>query len=360
MPPRLSFLRVFTVFLTVAVAAVFLPACGKKANPVVPTAIFPKSIDDLAYRIQGSSLVLTWTPPKFNTDGSPLADLKGYQLNRGDFPVKDYCATCPDQFKDKLWIDPKGPELPGIRVEDDLVAITYDQLKPGTTYLFQAVTQNKNGVFSEPSKTLKVTWEIPLSPPVLMELKLKSDGVEVAWEPPQTLVDGAPAAGLAGYLVFRKPEKGGWEPVTPKPISDLSLSGQGRPGRGAVYLSGQVAAGSLREPAGKRRFRRKIPDLYPDHPAPCRSGSAGGNDPQAIQLRWQELDQPVQGYHLYRRTAQEKTAKRLTREPVSATLYEDRQVQPGQVYYYSISAIGPAPHRTEGPRSRETAITYNP
>jgi hypothetical protein len=83
--------------------------------------------------------------------------------------------------------------------------------------------------------------------------------------------------------------------------------------------------------------------------------------PNAVLLRWQGLTaQPVQGYHVYRRSAQDKTPKKLTREPLATTLFEDRQIQPGVAYYYSVSAVGPAPHFVEGERSPETAITYNP
>ena len=75
--------------------------------------------------------------------------------------------------------------------------------------------------------------------------------------------------------------------------------------------------------------------------------------PKAVQLRWQGLGSDrVQGYHVYRRTAREKTPQPLTRQFVVDTLFEDTRVEPGVPYFYSISAVGSAPHAVEGPRSQ--------
>jgi hypothetical protein len=361
MPDRLSILRTGLLILAGLALAVLPAACGKKTNPMAPVKTVPQTVNDLAYGIQGQSLLLTWTPIKSNTDDSPLTDLKGYLLKRGEFPVKDYCATCPDQFQDRLWLDPQGPEQPGIRLEADRIALTLEQLRPGTVYLFQVTTVDKKGTSGEPSKTLKVTWDIPLSPPVLTDLKLRNEGVEVRWEAPKTLVDGSKAAAVAGYLVFRRAEGGAWERITGDPVPDTSLvDTQVKEGISYAY---QVKAlrptnGHLLESAGsaesKVLFNRTAPP-------PAVQELLAVTAPNAVQLRWQGLTtQPVQGYHVYRRSAQDKTPKRLTREPLATTLFEDRQIQPGVAYYYSVSAVGPAPHFVEGERSPETGITYNP
>ncbi|MBI5586542.1 MAG: hypothetical protein HY892_22260 [Deltaproteobacteria bacterium] len=361
MPDRLSFLKASLLILIGLVLALSLTSCGKKANPVVPVKLIPQTVKDLAYSIEGQSLILTWSPVKTNTDGSPLTDLKGYNLNRGEFPVKDYCPTCPDQFQDRLWLDPAGPELPGIRLEADRVALTYDRLKPGTVYLFQVVSVSKKGVSSEPSTTLKVTWDIPLSPPVLTDLKLRSEGVGIDWEAPKTLVDGSPAAAVAGYLVFRRAEGGSWERITGEPVKETTLvDAQVKEGMAYTY---QVKAlrpinGHLLESSGSVEKKVLFNRIAPP---PAVQELLAVIVPNAVQLRWQGLTaQPVQGYHVYRRTAQEKAAQKLTREPVKITIFEDRQVQPGTSYFYSVSAVGPTPHFSEGERSLEMAITYNP
>ena len=44
----------------------------------------------------------------------------------------------------------------------------------------------------------------------------------------------------------------------------------------------------------------------------------------------------------------------------SNLILEDPQVQPGVPYFYSVSAVGSAPHAVEGPRSKEVEIQYLP
>jgi hypothetical protein len=296
-----------------------------------------------------------------NTDESPLLDLKGFTLRQGEFPARDFCATCPDAFKGKLWIDLKGPELPGIKIEDDRVEITYSGLRPGTVYLYQVEAVNRQGIPSEPSSTLKVTWETPLSPPRWTDLALSNEGVELRWEAPQTLVDGRPAEGLTGYLVFRKTGQEPWEKLTPRPVSDRFFLDT-RVKEGTVYLyrliSVRTAYGALLEsPVSEEKamtFARVVPP-------PAVQELVAVSQPKGVQLRWQGLgSDQVQGYHVYRRTAREKTPQKLTRPFVVDTLFEDIRVEPGVPYFYSVTAVGAAPHAVEGPRSKEVEIQYIP
>ncbi|HSO72952.1 MAG TPA: fibronectin type III domain-containing protein, partial [Thermodesulfobacteriota bacterium] len=175
MPTRLPLLRPVLLISGLFLAVFLLGSCGKKANPVAPVKYVPKGIEGLSYAIQGQSLIVSWSVPTLNTDGSPLVNLKGFTIRKGEFPAKDYCATCPDTFQESRWIDLKGPESPDIQVASDRVEITSTLLEPGTVYLYQVAAVNKKGVSSEPSPTLKVTWDTPLSPPRLTDLRLKNE-----------------------------------------------------------------------------------------------------------------------------------------------------------------------------------------
>ena len=361
MPTRLPLLRLLLLIMGFTLTVFLLGSCGKKANPVVPVKYVPKGIEALGYELKEQSLIISWSIPKMNTDESPLVDLKGFTLRRGEFPAKDYCATCPDVFKDSLWIDLKGPETPGIQVASDRVEITSTLLKPGTVYLYQVAAVNKKGVSSEPSSTLKVTWDTPLSPPRLTDLRLKNEGVEVLWDAPQTLIDGRPAEGLAGTLVYRQVDPGPWEKLTPQPLKDqLFVDTRVKEGTSYRYRLKAVREvyGALLESTVSDE---KSIEFLRVVPPPAVQELVAVSMPKAVQLRWQGLESHlVQGYHLYRRTAQEKAPQRITRQVVPDTIFEDRQVQPGVPYFYSVSAVGSAPHAVEGPRSKEVEIQYLP
>jgi hypothetical protein len=361
MATRLPLLRPLLLITGLTLAVLLLGSCGKKANPVAPVKYVPKGIEGLSYAIKGQSLIVSWAVPKSNTDQSPLVDLKGFTLRKGEFPAKDYCATCPDIFQESLWIDLKGPESPDIQVDSDRVEITAQRPKPGTVYLYQVAAVNKSGTSSEPSATLKVTWDTPLSPPRLTDLRLKNEGVEVLWDAPQTLIDGRPAEGVAGYLVYRQVVPGPWEKRTPQPLKDqVFVDTQVKEGASYRYQLKAVreVQGALLESAVSEE---KSIEFLRVVPPPAVEELVAVSMPKAVQLRWQGLDSHlVQGYHLYRRTAQEKAPQRITRQAVQETIFEDPQVQPGVPYFYSISAVGSAPHAVEGPRSKEVEIQYLP
>jgi hypothetical protein len=361
MPARLPFLRPLLLTLGLTLAVLLLGACGKKANPVVPVRYVPQGIEGLSYEIKGPSLIISWSIPKMNTDESPLVDLKGFTLRKGEFPAKDYCPTCPDAFQESRWIDLQGPESPGLQMEPDRVEFTAKGLEPGKVYLYQVAAVNKRGISSKPSSTLKVTWDTPLSPPRLSELKLKNEGVEVLWEAPQTLIDGQPAEGIAGILVYRQVAPGPWEKLTPQPLKDrLFVDARVKEGTSYRYqlkAVREVQGALLESPVSEE----KLIEFLRVVPPPAVQELVAVSMPKAVQLRWQGLESHlVQGYHLYRRTAQEKAPRRITRQVVPDTLFEDSQVQPGAPYFYSVSAVGSAPHAVEGPRSKEVEILYLP
>jgi hypothetical protein len=361
MPSRLPLLRPLLLILGLTLAFPALTSCGKKANPVVPAKVVPKAVEGLRYAIKGQSLIISWSIPRLNTDESPLVDLKGFTVRRGELPAKEYCATCPDIFKDSLWIDLKAPELPDLKVEADQVEITYRKLKPGTVVLVQVSAVNKKEISSEPSSTLKVTWDTPLSPPRLTDLRLKNEGIEILWEAPQTLMDGRPAEGLTGTLVFRRVSPGPWEKLTPQPLKDR-LFVDTRVQEGTAYLYRltsvrEVFGALLDSPVSEEKaiaFVRVVPP-------PAVQELVAVSIPKGVQLRWQGLDSDlVQGYRVYRRAAREKNPQPLTQQVVADTFFEDNRVQPGVPYFYSIGAVGPAPHNAEGPRSKEVEIQFLP
>jgi Fibronectin type III domain len=361
MPTRLPLLRPILLIMGFTLAVFLLGACGKRANPVAPVKYVPKGVEGLTYAIQGQSLIVSWSVPKLNTDESPLVDLKGFTLRRGEFAAKDYCATCPDVFQKSLWIDLKGPESPDIQVASDRVEITSTGLEPGRVYLYQVAAVNTKGISSEPSSTLKVTWDTPLSPPRLSDLRLKNEGVEVLWDAPQTLVDGRPAEGVAGYLLYRQVAPGPWEKLTPQPVKER-LFVDTKVNEGTSY---RYRLKSLREAHGDLLespvSEEKTIEFLRVTPPPAVQELVAVSMPKGVQLRWQGLDSTlVQGYHLYRRTAQEKAPRRITPQLVLDTVFEDPQVQPGVPYFYSVSAVGSAPHAVEGPRSQEVEIKFLP
>lgn len=338
-----------------------LLACGKKTNPVIPVKVLPKGVDVLSYQVKGKSLVISWSIPNQNTDGSPLTDLKGFKFLKGEWSTRDFCPTCPDNFQETIWIDLKGPETAGLKIALDQVQLTYDRLQPGMTYSFQVIAVTRKEATSEPSKTLRVAWDLPLTAPSEVQVKPKGQGLEISWEPPLSLIDGSLPEGLVGYALYRQQGKGPWAKVTPDPITSTRYLDEKL--QESVTYFYQVKAlrkihGNFLESEGSEEKGIVFTRIAP--PPAVQELTAIPN-PNGIEIRWQGIEiMTPSGYHIYKRSGGEKTALRITQEPLTETIYVDRQVMPGKAYFYSVSAVGGPPSLLEGPRSMEIEIIFRP
>ncbi len=89
----------WTGILVCFLLMIILLACGKKANPVIPVAVIPNGVENLSYQIKGKSLIVSWTIPGQNTDGSPLTDLKGFKVGKENGRQKIFVPPVPINFR---------------------------------------------------------------------------------------------------------------------------------------------------------------------------------------------------------------------------------------------------------------------
>jgi hypothetical protein len=347
--------------LVLFLALFLLPACGKKANPVIPEKTVPQKVERIHYRVQEGTLVLYWAVPKQNTDGSPLTDLKGFSLTRGDWPTKDLCPTCPPPFKDTFMIDLKGPVQPDLDIGADQVRLRLRELKAGSTYFFQVKAVSRRGAESEPSPTLQISWEIPFAPPQGLELLPDPQGLKISWKPSTALVDGSKPERPALYLLEKKVDQGPWEVLGGGPLSVTTFTDTGLNEKTTytyrVKALRQVGGFVLESEASGEK---ETVYLRP-FPPPAVQDLVVFSTPAGVELRWQGIEGvSLAGYHVYRRQKNEKTARRLTAAPHQDTVYEDGKITRGETYVYSVSAVGPAPTFLEGTRSKEVEITVSP
>ena len=71
---------------------------------------------------------------------------------------------------------------------------------------------------------------------------------------------------------------------------------------------------------------------------PCVTGP--GVTAHSVNLSWTASSSPnVAGYNVYRGTASGGPYTKVNSTPVSGTTYTDTTVQPGQTYYYVVTAV---------------------
>lgn len=138
--------------------------CGKKASPVAPESVFPMAIDDLTAAVTKGAVILRWTIPERNTDGSKLTDLKGFKVLRSDARSdSSECPGCPKRFREMADIDYTGRLRENGGIKKGVMEFVDTDLNSGTIYTYKVLIYNFYGVFGERSNSVEVSWDMPKS-----------------------------------------------------------------------------------------------------------------------------------------------------------------------------------------------------
>jgi fibronectin type 3 domain-containing protein len=337
-----------TVILLMALL-VMAGGCGKKAPPVPWELIVPKRIVDLAVLPREGRLLLEWTAPKENTDKTPLIDLEGFQVLRSEgLLVGDQCTGCGEKPKPvyEMKLDGKGEE------KGKRLSIFIEDHEPQKVYVYQIVAVNRRGHPNSPSNPVWVYWDAPLNPPKRVKEEKGDKRVDLSWEP----VEGA-----SGYNIYRRGEDESFssrplnrEPLLETQFTDLSVENEKKYIYSVRTLRRVVKTDV--EGKGSEEVAVTPTDMIPPGSPldlvaiPLKNG---------IELNWrknQEAD--LLGYHVYRRRPGERDFRRLTESPSLKETYLDTQVELGQNYEYTVTAVDNSVRKNESPRSEEVRVKY--
>ncbi|UCD70820.1 MAG: hypothetical protein JSW70_07390 [Syntrophobacterales bacterium] len=339
------------IFLLSVLIPLFIPvvSCGKKAPPVSFDRIVPEAIADMEASVREGRVILQWSLPEENTDGSDLVDLVGFKVLRG-FLEGEECKGCPERVVPIAEVDLASGENHWI--EADRVFWADKGLQAGKRYIYRVLAFNRRGHFSQESNKVEVLWDIPPSPPEQFRAVAGDGMVELMW---------APVEKSAGYNLYRsgRGEDFPRRPLNPEPIEDTYY----RDTRVVNDRDYQYAVRSISR-AGETLIEggNSIPiivapvDLIPPSPP---TGLVAFPLARGMELRWiANPESDVVGYRVYRRSPFEPTFVRLTDEIVRETSYVDRGVRRGEEYDYSVTAIDGSRHQNESAFSELVRVTY--
>src|SRR5437867_2774430 len=143
---------------------IILPACGKEGAPLPPFIRIPEAVKDLNVIQSGHTLILNWTNPAKNIDGSAATNLAHVQIRNGGAIVATLNAGAPGQ-----------PQSHAIPLDASLAS----------SRTFTAVVDTTQGKMSEVSNAASI---LPVEVPgKVRSLRAEVDQrrVRVEWERPQ-------------------------------------------------------------------------------------------------------------------------------------------------------------------------------
>ncbi len=331
--------RFFPPLILLFLLSAFLGSCGKKGNPVAPGSTAPAAVADLRAWPREGTILLGWTLPTKNINGSPLKDLLGFRVFRQSRALTDQpCPDCPLDFKPVAEIDVEFPRA--ARVEGGRVLWQDPSVQPQHEYSYFVIGYNFHRTPSPESNRVRVFWSEPPPAPEAVSVKSDNQALQIAWTfqaPPER-----PPSELMGFNLYRRTEgeRFGLFPINSEPVKETRFVDGGLVnGRRYFYeiralrnFRGTLIEGPA-SPEGQGVPEKQAPPSPP-------SGVVGVFQEGGAAVRWVENPEPdIAGYNLYRQEEGETTFRKINPQLIKEAYFLDRRADPKRSYTYRVSAV---------------------
>jgi hypothetical protein len=337
------------VALVLALTAPLLVAsCGRRGAPHPPAAAAPEAVVALRAEAQTNSVLVVWTKPLRNLDGSPLYNLQEFRLFRatGSSPVFETIATIRADYPQNAVV--RGPLY---RFLDDGAGRGLD---PMLRYTYRIQAMNARGLLSPMSADVQVEFLAPPPVPIGLRAVPSEGGVELSWGPAAPAGKGT--VPVRGYNIYRGTRSGthGTEPINARPLAETHFRDAGVD-TDTTYHYVVRSVGSEQPPWRESGNSIEASVLVEDRtpPAPP-EGLTAIPDRNLVALTWRpNTEADLRGYVVYRREPPALVPVRLTENPIEPTTFTDRTARAGATYIYTVTAVDRSPQRNESAPSAE-------
>jgi hypothetical protein len=336
------------------VGTLCLGGCGYKTLPVPPENIVPKAIEDLRYSVDEKGIVLTWSYPVETIQKTDLTDIASFELYRAVVSLDSFCAACPIPFGEPIVIPG------GMISKDGRRKGTYESalLRSGERYFFKVRSRTSWWAASADSNIVTFVWHMPAKAPAGLVAIGEDSSVHLQWQPVTLLMDGQQPDLPVYYQVFRS--------LDGKAFAEVGAAGKGtsytdiavQNGQSYYYkiqsvlqVDGNVIGGGVSE------VTTVVPvDLTPPETPAGVTVVATLN---GFKIFWENSPaNDLQGYHLYRRAADQQKKEFIGDVEAMYTIYEDKSVSPDGHYYYSVTAYDGMKPANESKPSAEATVRH--
>lgn len=319
-------------------------ACGKIGEPLPPLIQIPRPVLDLTARQQGGEVILSWTLPRLNTDGSTATTLASIQIYRVIRAPASTTEAIPSAGDSDLWRVLKAQPASGREerqnVRDLLKEVDLTEVL-GREFSYAIKVFNLKGQTAGFSNVANLWLQPVPHPPGRPNLNPSEKFVKVSWAPPATNIDGSPVVSGLTFNLYRTSAEGSFTetPLNPSPVSDVSYRDRSiRLGKTYAYRVRAVletGRGWVESRDSEEAFLLHR-DVYPPS-TPQQLTLVVARE--FLSLAWfPNSETDLAGYHVFRRQGR-GDFQRLTSSVLQRPSYTDRDLQKGHIYSYRVAAI---------------------
>lgn len=348
---------------TLALLGLALVACGKKGPPVAPELRLPVAPGGLQASIDENSILLTWTNPGRRFDGTPLKDLtevKLYRREDGDGgPLKPAMLSAGQVVGyDALATIRLDSPAPATIQGGTVQWVDRQRLVLGHRYVYVLTATDSLGRSSPPSERRPITFLAAPKPPAGVEARAGSRQVTLSWNAPGELTDGSPVSGDLRYIVLRGTgSEGPLTAITPQPLAATSYTDGGLENDTEYRYAVRVVRVDPRATAaGAPSPVVAATPVETTRPTPP-SNLVAIASPGAVRLAWSPSPEAHVALYAIYRAAATSALIRVATTLSGNTTFIDRDVRPGTMYRYAVTAIDNARRPNESARSNEVTAT---
>ncbi len=361
------FCTLFWVFLF----SFLIAGCASPSEPYERRPPTPQAVNDLAATRSGNDVVLSFTLPNEAMDHRPLSTPLTIEIYR-DFEPPPAAGRAPLHA-------PANPTLritiPGsmtdrysdqgrLRYTDALSAEDFAR-HVGTAAVYTVRTLVSPKKSSANSNAAAVSVEP--APEAINDLKadVTPAAVVLAWTSPKPLMDATPT--IVGYRVYRAEAAATATPENPLLKSSLARIGEIPPDsqsfRDSQFNFGATYVYSVRSfaqypPETLESTDSNLAIITPRDTFPPAAPQglvavlvpAQGNATAHIELSWAiSPETDLAGYNVYRTEQAGVPPTRLNTELLLTPAFRDMNVQPGHVYFYTVTAVDSSGNESASP-----------
>ncbi|MDE2180775.1 MAG: fibronectin type III domain-containing protein [candidate division NC10 bacterium] len=345
-------MRIRQIIVAASLGFLVLSGCGRSGPPVVPVLAEPSPPTDLTALVRSRTVVLAWTRPTTNVDGTALKYLAAFQISRQQ--------TAPQTSAYSVIATVKAEKPENAVVSGSRYAFTDSHVVVGARYAYVIESVSRRGIVGPSSTEATALVTVEIEAPSSLRAAAGERAIRLSWVAPTRRVDASPLAIVPRYNIYRGASPGRYDPfpINREPVRSTQFQDTNLVNDQTYYY--RVAAVESQEPPWQEGLLSSevsaVPvDLTP--PAPPQRVRAVVGPGLVVSLSWElNRESDLLGYRVYRSDATELPPHRLTEAPLKSPSFTDRSVRSGGRYLYTVTAVDASSRHNESVASEAIEV----